>query len=70
MAKFNRRQTAVGAVAAVAIAVTGYLIYKTFPHLTEKDDDKSVEDVAEQVKEDVKSDVASVKSLVTEAEKQ
>lgn len=70
MRRFTRRQTTIGAIATVAIAVAGYVVYKTFPHLTEPEDKTKTEKTETETEtEDKTSDVTSVKSLVEEVEK-
>lgn len=44
MARFNKRYSLAG-LAAVALVGAGYLVYKTFPHLTEKESPEEKVDV-------------------------
>jgi hypothetical protein len=72
MAKFNKRQSVVGLTALIVVSIAGFLVYKTYPHLSGEDVDetKKEEEEAEaekMVKEEPK-DSASVKSMVEEVE--
>lgn len=50
--KVNRKQSLVVIGASVAVAIAGFLVYKTFPHLGSKQEDGQAEEKAEQAEEE------------------
>lgn len=51
MARFTRRQSLIATAAALAVVTAGYLVYKTFPHLS-TDEDELHEAKKDEVKEE------------------
>lgn len=49
--KVNRKQSLVVIGASVAVAIAGFLVYKTFPHLGSKQEDGQAEEKAEQAEQ-------------------
>lgn len=46
--KVNRKQSLVVIGASVAVAIAGFLVYKTFPHLGSKQEDGKAEEKSEE----------------------
>jgi hypothetical protein len=69
--KFNKRQSVVGLTALIVVSIAGFLVYKTYPHLSGEDVDetkKEEEEKAEKKAKEMTKDSASVKSMVEEVE--